>query len=66
MRSVESDCVGCPPDMGCTGSSCRYYRVLRYYCDECGEEADLYYFEGQELCINCIEKLLEKVEGEEF
>ena len=32
-----------------------------YYCDECGDEAQLYEFEGQELCLSCIEKQLEKI-----
>ena len=64
MKQIENECVGCPSEIGCLGNSCRYMNVVRYYCDKCGDETDLYHFEGQELCINCIEKLLDKVEGE--
>ena len=61
MKKIENECVCCPPEMGCLGSSCPHLNVVRYYCDECEEEADLYHYNGQELCINCIEKTLEKV-----
>ena len=55
------ECVGCPPEMGCLGSACPNIHIPCYYCDDCGEETDLYYFEGEELCINCIEHKLERV-----
>lgn len=62
MKTIEDECVGCPPEMGCLGSSCPYKNVVHYYCDDCGEETQLYYYDGKELCIDCIEKTLEKVE----
>lgn len=62
MINIENECVGCPPDMGCLGKSCPYLDVPRFYCDECGDEAELYWYEGEQLCIDCIEKRLEKVE----
>ena len=35
----------------------------RLYCDECGEMMDvLYHFDWQELCLDCIEARLERVE----
>ena len=61
MIKVENECVDC--GLPCLGSACRYSRVTRYYCDECGEETELYHFEGEELCIDCIIDSLEKVEG---
>lgn len=63
MKRIENECVGCK-SMGlpCIGYGCPNRRVTRYYCDKCGEEADLYYFDGEELCIDCIEERLEKVE----
>lgn len=61
MKKIENECVGCPPEMGCLGSSCPNLNVVRYYCDECREEAKLYHYDGQELCIDCIEKSLEEV-----
>lgn len=36
MKNVESECVDC--GLPCLGSGCRYYRVTRYYCDDCGDE----------------------------
>lgn len=63
MRVKENECVGCKSlGLPCMGSSCPNMNVVRYYCDECDEEADLYYYDGQELCIDCIIKQLEKVE----
>ena len=61
MVKYENECVGCPPEMGCLGSFCPNIRVPHFYCDDCGEEEQLYYFEGRELCLDCIEKLLDKV-----
>ena len=62
MKKIENECVGCPKDMGCLGDYCPYVNVTRYYCDECGDEAPLYYVDGQELCEFCALKTLEKVE----
>ena len=62
MKITENECVGCPKEMGCLGESCPNRHVTRFYCDKCDCETDLYYYDGQELCIDCIEKLLEKVE----
>jgi hypothetical protein len=62
MKVIENECVGCPKEMGCMGSSCPNLNVPHFYCDDCGEETQLYYYEDKELCIDCIEKSLEKVE----
>lgn len=59
MRRIENDCVCC--DLPCI--DCGLKRAVHYYCDECKEEATLYEFEGQELCIGCIEEKLTKIEG---
>lgn len=62
MFRYENDCVGCATEnYPCRGVHCPYRSVKHYYCDECGEEEQLYYFDGQELCIGCIEKRLEEV-----
>lgn len=63
MIRYENECVGCPPEMGCMGAACRYRKVPHYYCDECDKEETLFKFEGEELCITCIKKRLEMVEG---
>lgn len=61
MIITENECVDC--GLPCIFESCKYFRVTRLYCDECGDEQeDLYHFDGQELCIDCIEKRLERVE----
>lgn len=63
MIVIESDCVDCPAEMGCLYEACPYYRVVRYYCDKCEEEQDdLYWFDGQQLCLDCVKALLERVE----
>ena len=62
MKKIENDCVGCPLEMGCFGKSCPYVDVPHYYCDKCGDEAPLYYVDGQELCEVCALNTLEKVE----
>jgi len=63
MKISENNCVNCPDDMGCLGSSCPYADTLHYYCDDCEREEELYYFEGEELCVECILERLDKVEG---
>lgn len=60
MKRYENECVDC--GLPCLGSSCPNRNVLRYYCDECGEEETLYHYDDSELCIYCIEKRLERVE----
>lgn len=63
MIRIENECVGCPPEIGCIGENCPYLNVPRCYCDECNYEADtLYWWDGQQLCIDCIEARLERVE----
>lgn len=43
------------------GASCPLLKVEVHYCDSCNEETQLYHYEGLELCIDCIEERLEKV-----
>lgn len=61
MIKYENDCVSCPPEIGCLGSSCPNRNVPHYYCDKCGDEAQLYEYDGKELCIDCIAEKLKKV-----
>ena len=51
--------------MGCIFEACPYYSVTRTYCDRCGEEEDLYYWDGDELCVSCILQQLRPVEYED-
>lgn len=59
MRRLENDCVDC--GMPCIGNSCPYRNVEHLYCDECGDETQLYEFDGEELCIDCIKQRLKEV-----
>lgn len=61
MVKTENECVGC--DWPCIYEACPYWAVTRHYCDCCGEEVDvLYYWDYGELCLDCIEARLERVE----
>lgn len=64
MKKYENDCCSCAvPAYPCIGESCPLRRVPHWYCDECEDECQLYVFEEEELCIDCIKERLEKVEG---
>ena len=66
MKKIENECVNCKEiGLHCLGCVCPYKEVIRFYCDQCGEEEALYHFDEEELCINCILKRLEVVEGSE-
>ena len=59
MKKKVNNCCDC-------GKPCMSFCPLRddsfeYYCDECGDETTLYYYDGKELCANCIIRSLEKV-----
>ncbi len=58
MIVIENECVDC--GRPCIYEACRFYRVVRYYCDACGEEDNLWWFDGEQLCVDCI---LERLEG---
>lgn len=59
LIKYENDCVDC--GLPCMGKSCPMKDVPHFYCDECKDEKNLFHFEGEELCIECIENKLEKV-----
>ena len=60
MIEITNECVDC--GLPCLGNSCQYRNVKRYYCDSCGEEEQLYDYDGEEHCLDCIEKRLDKIE----
>lgn len=61
MRKYENECVGCPTEMGCLGSSCPYRNVPRDYCDYCGEEGATYRIDGEDYCEDCAKEYLQDV-----
>lgn len=63
MIRVENECVDC--GLPCLGSSCPNRNVIRIYCDKCGEEGKIYHYEGEHLCISCIEETLKEVEPDD-
>lgn len=60
MVVYEDECIGCPKEIGCLGSSCPYRDVPYLYCDECKEDVeDLYLYTDKngfsfELCRDCL------------
>lgn len=66
MIKYEDNCVGCR-DIGlpCRGISCRNRKVQVLVCDECGEESEeLYIYDGQQICADCLLGMFEVVEVE--
>ena len=61
MIKVKSNCADC--GLPCIYAACPHYKIVIYECDDCGDEVNkLYHFDGEQLCISCIEKRLERVE----
>ena len=59
MKIKVNNCVSC-------GLPCMLFCPLRddsyeWVCDDCGEQTQLYDYEGKELCLDCIERRLDKV-----
>ena len=59
MKVKIDNCVDCE-------KPCMLFCPLRddsyiYSCDECVDETQLYEWDGQELCLECIESKLDKV-----
>lgn len=62
MIKYEDECCGCAtPGYPCLGKSCPNKYVRHYYCDDCGYETNLYWFDDEQLCIDCIQNRLEEV-----
>jgi hypothetical protein len=65
MKIIEDGCVGCPPEIGCLGSACRYKNEIHFYCDKCLNETTLFFFGDSELCADCVLEQLDVVKGSE-
>lgn len=55
MIEYENDCCGCATEGYPCDPRCKRKRAPHYYCDCCGEEEKLYWLDGKQLCINCVE-----------
>ena len=68
MKRYENDCVGCATESyPCVGSTCKYRNNPHWYCDNCGEEhepTNLYLYDGNELCSECVLKNFKKVSND--
>ena len=63
MIKTENECVGCPDGLPCLYELCPYWAVTRLCCDQCDDEVEtLYWWGNEQLCLNCIEKQLERVD----
>ena len=57
MVTYESQCVGCPAEMGCIGDYCQYKHVPVLTCDECNEEVEELYewdCDNDQRCLDCM------------
>lgn len=65
MVDYTNECCSCAtPGYPCIGSSCSMLHVPHFICDGCGEEVkqgELFWYEGNQLCIECIKEELEEV-----
>ena len=63
MTQFKHECCDCATGAyPCQGSSCTQ-GTMHYYCDACGEETEqLYQFDGEELCADCVLEKLPRVE----
>jgi len=65
MIIIRNECCNCSSASYPCESGCYLLNVKHYFCDDCGNEigmGELFAFDGDELCIECIKDRLEKVE----
>jgi hypothetical protein len=66
MKKTLNECCNCSvPGYPCN-PTCQLKAVEHFYCDKCHEETKLYEYDGGEYCIECIEKMLDVVEGSDI
>lgn len=59
MVKVVSNCVDCPPEIGCIGSACPYAKGYEYICDECHGYAEYQLKDtGEMFCEDCFRDYL--------
>ena len=62
MIKKTSNCVNCPQNIGCIGSSCPYFENYELICDKCNTAVDeLYEVDNAELCEDCLRKEFNKI-----
>lgn len=59
---ISNECCSCATESyPCRGNLCPLRNVPHLYCDDCGEEITLYYYEDEMLCLDCIKDRLDEV-----
>lgn len=63
MINYEDECCGCATESyPCLGSSCSQRHVPHMYCDKCEDEVEeLYEYDGQQICEDCLIQIVPKV-----
>lgn len=59
MIEYENDCCECATDGYPCNPRCRLKRNPHYYCDHCKNEDALYWYDGKQLCMACLESELD-------
>lgn len=58
MQKTFNECVGCVRlGLHCIGKHCPNLNVKRFFCDNCDTEisaGEIYIYDGQELCEDCL------------
>lgn len=63
MSRVEDNCCNCDVESYPCSGQCYLRNSVHYYCDCCKEEfysEELYDYDGQELCEECLLKIVPK------
>lgn len=62
MIVKDNDCVCCEICRNCGRKRDYFYHV----CDKCESDDQLFYYEGQELCAECLLKNFEQIDMDIF
>ena len=54
MIRYENDCVDCATESYPCDPFCSRRHAKHFYCDRCGYEDTLYWYNGEQLCLDCI------------
>ena len=60
---ISNECCSCATESyPCRGDLCPLKHVPHLLCDDCGEEENLFYYEDEMLCMDCIKKRLHSLD----
>lgn len=62
VKLIDECCNCASPGFPCIGDRCELRHVPHYICDKCEDDVEvLYWYEGEQLCRDCIFDSLEVV-----